>query len=49
MGGLETVSYDKKEKLLYGISEQGFVTLIDQANAPEVAPQLPIVIKAEGT
>ena len=49
MGGLETMSYDKKEKLLYGISEQGFVTLIDQANAPEVAPQLPIVIKAEGT
>jgi len=49
MGGLETMSYDKKEKLLYGISEQGFITLIDQANAPEIAPQLPIVLKAEGT
>ena len=43
------MAYDKKEKILYGISEQGFVTLIDQANAPEVAPQLPIVVEAEGT
>ena len=43
------MTYDKNEKILYGISEQGFVTLIDQANAPEVAPQLPIVLTAEGT
>lgn len=49
MGGLETMSYDKEEKILYGISEQGFITLIDQSNAPEEAPQLPIVVKAEGT
>ena len=48
MGGLETMSYDKEEKILYGISEQGFVTLIDQSNAPEEAPQLPIVVQAEG-
>jgi hypothetical protein len=49
MGGMETISYDKVEKILYGISEQGFITLIDQANAPEDAPQLPIVLEAEGT
>ncbi len=43
------MAYDKKEKILYGISEQGFVTLIDQANGPEDAPQLPIVVRAEGS
>ena len=43
------MSYDKEEKILYGISEQGFVTLIDQSNAPEEAPQLPIVVQAEGS
>jgi hypothetical protein len=26
MGGLEKTSYDAKEKLLYGVSEQGFVS-----------------------
>jgi len=26
MGGLEKVAYDSKEKILYGVSEQGFVS-----------------------
>ncbi len=26
MGGLEKTSFDSKEKILYGISEQGFVS-----------------------
>lgn len=26
MGGLEKVTYDSKEKILYGVSEQGFVS-----------------------
>lgn len=49
MGGLETIAYDSKEKFLYGMSEQGYVTMIDMANYPEDAPQLPTVIKLEGT
>lgn len=26
MGGLEKISYDSKEKILYGVSEAGFVS-----------------------
>ena len=26
MGGMEKVAYDSKEKILYGVSEQGFVS-----------------------
>lgn len=29
MGGLEKVAYDSKEKILYGVSEQGFVSKHD--------------------
>ena len=46
MGGLEKIAYDSKEKFLYGISEQGFITIIDYANGPGPdAKQLPHVIK----
>jgi len=49
MGGLEKVAYDSKEKILYGVSEQGFITMIDLANGPVDAPQLPIVISDKNT
>ena len=49
MGGLEKVAYDSKEKILYGVSEQGFITLIDYRNGPMQAPQLPIVITDKDT
>mmetsp|Transcript_5683 Transcript_5683/g.11085 ORF Transcript_5683/g.11085 Transcript_5683/m.11085 type:complete len:706 (+) Transcript_5683:69-2186(+) len=49
MGGLEKTSYDSKEKILYGVSEQGFITLIDYGNGPVDAPQLPVVVTAEET
>ena len=50
MGGLEKIAYDSKEKFLYGISEQGFVTIIDYANGPGPdAKQLPHVISNEDT
>lgn len=49
MGGLEKVTYDFKEKILYGVSEQGFITLIDYGNGPIDAPQLPIVITDKNT
>ncbi|KAL7554118.1 hypothetical protein ACHAWF_017519 [Thalassiosira exigua] len=49
MGGLEQVAYDSKEKILYGVSEQGFITLIDYGNGPVKAPQLPIVIRDKDT
>jgi hypothetical protein len=26
MGGLEQISYDSKEKIIYGVSEAGFVS-----------------------
>lgn len=48
MGGLEQVSYDSKEKILYGISEAGFITLIDYVNGIEQPPQLDIVLTGEG-
>ena len=48
MGGLEQVTYDSKEKILYGISEAGFITLIDYINGIEQPPQLDIVLTGEG-
>ena len=48
MGGLEQVSYDSKEKILYGISEAGFITLIDYGTGIEQPPQLDIVLTGEG-
>lgn len=50
MGGLEKIAYDSKERLLYGVSEQGFITIIDYANGPGPdAKQLPYVISDEDT
>ena len=49
MGGLEKVAYDEKEKILYGVSEQGFITVIDYGNGPIDAPQLPIVVADQDT
>ena len=49
MGGLETISYDNIQKIVYGTSEAGAVSVIDYANGPEDAPQTDIVITPEGT
>ena len=50
MGGLEIIAYDNVQKVLYGTSEAGAVTVIDYANGPEDAPQTDIVItQPEGT
>ena len=50
MGGLEKIAYDSLEKLLYGVSEQGFITIIDYANGPGPdAKQLPYVLSDEDT
>ena len=49
MGGMEKIALDSKEKILYGVSEQGFVTLIDYADGPMQPPQLPIVIQDKNT
>jgi hypothetical protein len=31
MGGLEKTAYDSKEKILYGVSEQGIVSILPSA------------------
>ena len=49
MGGMEKIALDSKDKILYGVSEQGFVTLIDYADGPMQPPQLPIVIQDKNT
>ncbi|KAL7427677.1 LOW QUALITY PROTEIN: hypothetical protein ACHAXH_003770 [Discostella pseudostelligera] len=47
MGGLEKTSYDSKQKILYGVSEQGIITMIDYGNGIVQPPQLPFAIKSE--
>lgn len=49
MGGMEKVAYDPLHKVLYAVSEAGFITLVDWKNGPTDAEQLPIVIPATNT
>lgn len=49
MGGLEKIAFDAKEKILYGVSEQGFISLIDYIDGPIQPPQLPMVITDDNT
>lgn len=44
MGALEQISYDSKEKILYGASEQGYVTLMDYSKGPKNVKQLDVVL-----
>jgi hypothetical protein len=48
LGALATIAHDPKENFIYGVSEQGYLTLIDMANGPANAEQLAFAINFRG-
>jgi hypothetical protein len=48
LGALAKIVHDPKEHFIYGVSEQGYLTLIDMANGPANAEQLDFAIAFRG-
>jgi hypothetical protein len=49
LGALEQIAYDPSTKIVYGVSEQGFVSVIDFGNGPVNAVQLDFTIPSNLT
>mmetsp|Transcript_254 Transcript_254/g.394 ORF Transcript_254/g.394 Transcript_254/m.394 type:complete len:690 (+) Transcript_254:118-2187(+) len=49
LGALEKTAYDAEQQVMYGVSEVGYVTMIDFAKGPVEAAQVPAALSFEGS